>query len=60
LLVAFDIEGIFRPVLDRLRGLQEQLVVGLERAGASFDRMLNTLDSAVGGQVSVSVSVSTS
>lgn len=58
LLVAFDIELIFRPVLDRLRGLQGQLVGGLERAGASFDRMITTLDSAVGGQVSVGVRVS--
>jgi hypothetical protein len=49
---------IFRPVLDRLRGLQEQLVAGLERAGASFDRMLNTLDSATGAEVSVSVGIS--
>jgi hypothetical protein len=57
LLVAFDIELIFRPILDRLRELQVQLVEGLERADASFDRMISTIDSATGGEVSVSVSV---
>jgi hypothetical protein len=56
LLVAFDIELIFRPILDRLRGLQEQLVIGLQRAGASFDRMIAVLDSAAGAQMSVSAS----
>jgi hypothetical protein len=57
LLVAFDIELIFRPILDRLRELQLQLVEGLQRADTSFDRMITTIDSAVGGSVSVSVSV---
>jgi hypothetical protein len=59
LLVAFDVEAIFRPVLDQLRALQEQLRVGLERAGESFDRMIDTLDAAAGASVSVSVSVTT-
>jgi len=57
LLVSFDIELIFRPILDRLRELKVQLVEGLQRVDGSFDRMLGTLDSATGASVSVSVSV---
>ena len=57
LLGAFDIELIFRPILDRLRELQAQLIEGLQRADASFDRMIVTIDSAAGAEVSVSVSV---
>jgi hypothetical protein len=57
LLVAFDIELIFRPILDRLRQLQVQLVEGLQQIDGSFDRMIGTLDSAAGGSASVSVSV---
>ncbi|HEY2963437.1 MAG TPA: hypothetical protein VGJ37_13525 [Pyrinomonadaceae bacterium] len=57
LLVAFDIELIFRPILDRLRELKAQLVEGLQRADVSFDRMISTLDSAGGASVSASVSV---
>jgi hypothetical protein len=57
LLVAFDIELIFRPILDRLRELQAQLVEGLQQVDGSFDRMIGTLDSATGASVSVSVSV---
>jgi hypothetical protein len=57
LLVAFDIELIFRPILDRLRELKAQLVEGLQRTDVSFDRMITTLDSAGGASVSASVSV---
>lgn len=57
LLGAFDIELIFRPILDRLRELKAQLVEGLQRADVSFDRMISTLDSAGGGSASASVSV---
>ncbi len=57
LLVAFDVELIFRPILDRLRELQVQLVEGLQEIDGSFDRMIGTLDSATGASVSVSVSV---
>jgi len=57
LLVAFDIDLIFRPILDRLRQLQVQLVEGLQQIDGSFDRMIGTLDSAAGGSASVSVSV---
>ena len=57
LLVSFDIELIFRPILDRLRELKVQLVEGLQRVDGSFDRMIGTLDSASGASVSASVSV---
>ncbi|MCI0486810.1 MAG: hypothetical protein L0229_09440 [Blastocatellia bacterium] len=57
LLVAIDIEVLFKPVLDHLKSLEEQLVEGLKRAGTAYKEMLASLGSGAGAQVSVSASV---
>ena len=57
---AFDIELIFKPVLDRLKTLDTELSDGLHQTGAAYDQMLAVLDSAGGGSASASVSVSAS
>ena len=53
---AFDLEAIFKPVLDRLKGLDSDLGGGLHEIEASWQEMLGVLASASGGSASVSVS----
>jgi hypothetical protein len=55
---AFDIQAIFKPVLDRLKTLDTELSDGLHKTGAAYDQMLAVLASAGGGSVSVSASAS--
>jgi hypothetical protein len=55
---AFDIEALFKPVLDRLKTLDSELTDGLNQTGAAYTQMLGVLSSAAGsGSASASVSV---
>jgi hypothetical protein len=59
LLVALDIEVLFKPILDKLRALDQELGDGLHRTEGAYQAMLAALDAAAGGgSASVSVSVS--
>lgn len=53
---AFDIAAIFKPVLDRLQGLDTDLGGGLKEVEASWQQLLAVLASTTGGDASVSVS----
>jgi hypothetical protein len=55
--VSFDIEILFKPVLDHLRLLRDQLEIGLAKVGTSFNGMLDAIPT---GSASVSVSVNAS
>jgi hypothetical protein len=57
LLVDFDIDNMFRPILERLRELQEQLITGIDRASVAFEGLIDTLDLATGSSAQVSASV---
>jgi hypothetical protein len=54
---AFNIEAIFKPVLDRLKTLDDDLGGGLHQVEDSWKQMLAVLASSTGGSVSGSVSV---
>lgn len=54
---AFDIEALFKPILDRLKALDTDLSDGLHKTGAAYEQMLAVLASAT-GEASVSASVS--
>ena len=54
---AFDIQAIFKPVLDRLQSLDSDLGNGLHQVEGAWQEMLAVLSSAGGGSASVSVSV---
>ncbi len=54
---AFDIEALFKPVLDRLKSLDSDLTDGLHKTGAAYEQMLAVLASAA-GDASASASVS--
>jgi len=53
---AFDIQAMFKPVLDKLQSLDGDLGGGLQQVEASWQKMLAALASASGGSASVSVS----
>ena len=55
---AFDIQAIFKPVLDRLQGLDTDLGGGLKQVEGSWQQLLAVLASTTGGGDSASVSVS--
>jgi hypothetical protein len=59
-LVALDIEVLFKPVIESLRGLEQQLSEGLHRTGVAYEHMLDALDAATDGSASVTVSASVS
>lgn len=56
-IISFDIEVLFKPVLDHLRSLRDQLVAGLAKAGTSYKGMLDAIPT---GPASVSASASIS
>ncbi len=45
---AFDIEALFKPILDRLKALDTDLSDGLHKTGAAYEQMLAVLASATG------------
>jgi hypothetical protein len=55
-LAAFDIEAIFKPVLDKLHTLDGDLGGGLQTVEGSWKKMLAALASATGDSAGVSVS----
>jgi hypothetical protein len=55
LLVAFDIQVIFEPILTRLNLLWDQLAEGLQQAADAYDQMLDAIPTS--GSVSAEVSV---
>jgi hypothetical protein len=55
---AFNIEAIFKPVLDRLHTLDGDLGGGLHQVEDSWKQMLAVLASSTGGSASASASVS--
>jgi hypothetical protein len=55
---AFDIQAIFKPVLDRLKALDNDLGGGMKEVERAWTQMLGVLSSTTGGSASASVSVS--
>jgi hypothetical protein len=54
---AFDIQAIFKPILDRLHSMDSDLGDGLHQVEAAWQQMLGVLSSTTGGTASVAVSV---
>ncbi len=52
---AFDIQAIFKPVLDRLKSLDSDLGGGLNQVETAWTQMLGVLSSTTGGSASASV-----
>jgi hypothetical protein len=55
---AFDIQAIFKPVLDRLKSLDDDLGGGLKQVVGAWTELLGVLSSTTGGSTSASLSAS--